>query len=98
MDENIILVNEEALSESFTPDTLVHREGVIKEIARSLAPALHNKSINNLFIVGPTGVGKTVVLKWIFKEQFNGNSVYINCWNCRSEHKIMEEILHQLEG
>lgn len=93
--DDTILVNEEALTESFTPTHILHRECQIKEIARSLAPALHNKSINNVFVIGSTGVGKTLVLRWILGEQFNGNSVYINCWNCRTSHKIFEEILHQ---
>ncbi len=96
MEDGIILVNEEALSESFVPDHILHREGQVKEIARSLAPALQNRGINNIFVIGSTGVGKTLVLKWILDEQFKGNSVYINCWYCRTTHKILEEILLQL--
>lgn len=91
-----ILANEEALSESFVPENILHRENVVKEIARCLAPALKNKAINNLFIIGTTGVGKTTVMRWILNEQFDGSSVYINCWQCRSEHKILGEILHKL--
>ncbi|MGH9922009.1 MAG: Cdc6/Cdc18 family protein [Nitrososphaerales archaeon] len=96
MDDGVILVNEEALSESFIPDQILHREGQVKEIARSLAPALQNRGINNIFVIGSTGVGKTLVVKWILEEQFKGNSVYINCWYCRTTHKILEEILLQL--
>lgn len=91
-----ILANEEALAESFLPTHILHRENVVKEIARCLFPALRNKSVNNLFIVGPTGVGKTVVVKWILDQHFSSNSVYINCWQCRSEHKVLSEILHKL--
>lgn len=96
MDNDTILVNEEALTEAFVPSHIYHREGQIKEIARCIAPALSGKSINNVFVVGPPGAGKTLIMRWILSEQFEKNSVYINCWNCRSEHKILEELLSRL--
>ncbi len=91
-----LILNEDILAESFIPENVVHREGQIKEIARLLSPALYNKGINNIFVIGPTGVGKTLIIRWILHDRFAKNSAYVNCWNCKSEHKIMEEILLQL--
>jgi orc1/cdc6 family replication initiation protein len=83
------------LNETFVPERLVARKGQIEEIARCLKPARAGKSIKNLYIYGPPGVGKTIVMKWILKENFERNSVYVNCWSKRTSHKIIEEILLQ---
>lgn len=93
---NPILTDESVFDETFVPERLVSRKGQIEEIARCLKPAKVGKSIKNLYIFGPPGVGKTSVTKWILKENFEKNSVYVNCWNKRTSHKIMEEILLQL--
>jgi cell division control protein 6 len=91
-----ILVDETVFDEAFIPERLVARKGQIEEIARCLKPAKFGKSIKNLYIYGSPGVGKTSVTKWILKENFERNSVYVNCWNKRTSHKIMEEILLQI--
>jgi orc1/cdc6 family replication initiation protein len=90
-----ILTDETVFDETFIPERLVARKGQIEEIARCLKPAKSGKSIKNLYIYGPPGVGKTIVIKWLLKENFERNSVYVNCWNKRTSHKIMEEILLQ---
>jgi cell division control protein 6 len=90
-----ILVDETVFDEAFIPERLVARKGQIEEIARCLKPAKVGKSIKNLYIYGPPGVGKTLVTKWILKENFERNSVFVNCWSKRTSHKIMEEILLQ---
>jgi orc1/cdc6 family replication initiation protein len=91
-----ILLDESIFDETFIPERLVARKGQIEEIARCLKPAKSGKSIKNLYVYGPPGVGKTLVTRWILKENFEKNSVYVNCWNKRTSHKIMEEILLQL--
>lgn len=92
---NPILVDESVFDETFIPERLVSRRGQIEEIARCLKPAKVGKSIKNLYIYGPPGVGKTLVTKWILKENFDKISVFVNCWSKRTSHKIMEEILLQ---
>lgn len=91
-----ITLDESTFDEAFIPERLVGREGQVKEIARCLGPARLGKSIRNLFIHGPPGVGKTSVCTQILKEHFPRNSVYVNCWSKRTFHKIMEDILLQL--
>jgi orc1/cdc6 family replication initiation protein len=88
-----ILTDETVFDETFVPERLVARKGQIEEIARCLKPAKSGKSIKNLYIYGPPGVGKTIVTKWILKEHFEKISVYVNCWSKRTSHKIMEEVL-----
>jgi len=91
--EGSILINELPLTEAFIPTRLLHREGQLKEIARCLSPALHNRKISNLFLVGPTGTGKTSVAKWILETHFQGQSAYVNCWKYQTAHDVLSELL-----
>lgn len=93
MTEGFILINELPLTEAFIPTRLLHREGQLKEIERCLTPALRNRRVSNLFLVGPTGTGKTSVAKWILEAHFQGQSAYVNCWKYRSSHDVLSEIL-----
>jgi len=91
-----ILLDESVFDETFIPERLVARKGQMEEIVRCLKPARSGKSIKNLYIYGPPGVGKTSVTRWILKENFERNYIYVNCWSKRTSHKIMEEILLQI--
>jgi len=57
---------------------------------------LHGKDARNVLITGETGTGKTSLVRWILNEHFEREHAYVNCLNCRSEHKILESILIQL--
>ena len=92
-DEDTILYNELPLTETFIPTRLFHREDQLRELERCLKPVLHNRLSENVFLVGPTGTGKTIVARWILESYFGGKSVYINCWKYRSAHDVLKEIL-----
>jgi cell division control protein 6 len=96
MKDSLILIDEEPLSETFIPTRLFHREGQLKEILTDIRPALHGKEARNVLVTGNTGTGKTSLIRWILKEHFEKKHAYVNCLNCRSEHKILENILIQL--
>jgi orc1/cdc6 family replication initiation protein len=91
-----ILIDESLFDEAFIPERLVCREGQIKEIARCLNPATNGKSIRNIFLYGNPGVGKTLICRFILKNYFPKQSVFVNCWSNRTIHKVMESILLQL--
>ncbi len=93
MRESQILINEVPLTEAFIPTRLLYREGQLKEIERCLRPALRNRKISNLFLVGPTGTGKTSVAKWILDTHFQGQSAYVNCWKYQTAHDVLSELL-----
>jgi len=89
----IIIFNELPLTEAFIPTRLLHREGQLRELERCLKPALHNKTIENVFLVGPSGTGKTTLAKWILESYFKEISAYVNCWKYKSTHEVLKEIL-----
>ena len=97
MDDAPILINEDALTEAFVPTRLLHREGQVRELERCLSPALKNRSVENIFLMGPSGTGKTTIIRWIFENYFEGISAYVNCWKHRTTHEVLTEILLSLK-
>ncbi len=71
----------------------MHREGQLRELERCLKPALRNKNIENVFLVGPSGTGKTTLAKWVLESYFKEISAYVNCWKYKSTHEVLKEIL-----
>ena len=96
-DEESIIYNELPLTEAFIPTRLLHREGQLKELERCLKPALNRKNIENVFLVGPSGTGKTTLAKWVLESYFKEISAYINCWKYKSTHEVLKEILLNFE-
>ncbi len=82
-----IFKNREALSTSFSPETIPHRETEVNTIAKILAPALKGGKPSNLFLYGRTGTGKTCVSRMVADElqtisNSNGHklkTIYVNC-------------------
>ena len=91
--DNEIIYDEEPLKELYIPTRLWHREGELRELERCLKPVLRGRSPDNVFLVGPTGTGKTVLTRWILKEYFQTRSAYINCWKCRTTYEVLKQIL-----
>lgn len=88
-----IICNELPLTEAFIPTRLLHRKGQLRELERCLRPALHGKCIENVFLVGPSGTGKTTLAKWVLESSFKEVSAYVNCWKYNSSHEVLKEIL-----
>jgi orc1/cdc6 family replication initiation protein len=94
--ENCGIIDESVFDEGFIPENLIGREEHVKEIARCLNPAKTGRTITNIFIHGPPGVGKTLVCRWILKEHLPNSHAYVNCWSKPTIHKVIEEILLQI--
>jgi len=67
-----ILLNAEALSQSYIPEKLLHREKELNAISACL------KNSINSFIHGPLGSGKTLLVKKVI-EASNAKAIYIDC-------------------
>lgn len=79
--------DKKVLQSNYTPESLLHRNHEISQIANMLAPALKTEKPSNLFIYGKTGTGKTVSAKYIANELIAASKkqkvplkiIYINC-------------------
>ncbi len=82
-----IFTNKKALTISYTPDDVPHRDDQIKQLGMILAPSLKNDRPSNVFIYGGTGTGKTLVTKYVTnqlsqvadKSGANLHIMYVNC-------------------
>ncbi|MEM7821554.1 MAG: AAA family ATPase, partial [Candidatus Aenigmatarchaeota archaeon] len=99
MFESKIFKNEEVLFPDYLPEFLPYREEQIKEVAKNLIPASEFRKPQNTFIFGPSGIGKTAVAKFIFREfeQYSGiKTIYINCWDYKTSISILSKIAIEL--
>lgn len=98
--ESKIFKNEEILNPEFLPDILPHRENQIKILADNLLPLSRSRIPQNTFIFGLPGIGKTHVVKYVFRqfEEYSEKvkTVYINCWDYKTSHSILSKIALEL--
>ncbi len=102
-----VFFDKKTLQSSHVPETILHREEQIKQIANILAPALRGDKPSNIFIYGKTGTGKTLTarqttqkLKEIAeRENIPLNVVYVNCKLKRSadtEYRLIAQLATEL--
>jgi len=97
--ESTIFKNENVLLPEYLPEILPHRENQIKQLARNLLPASQGRKPQNTFIFGPPGIGKTAVVKFVFREfeKYSGiKTIYINCWEFNTTQAILSELVINL--
>lgn len=99
-DEGII-TREEVLMHEHCPDSLLHREGEMKEISDAIKPLLENRQPENLFIYGDSGTGKTVCVNSVLKELGEHSSrvkaIYVNCWQHSTRMAVYSLVANALE-
>lgn len=105
--KNAIFTDKKVLQSQYIPESIVHRDEQIRQVANILAPALRVEKPSNLFIYGKTGTGKTLTIKYITNqilESAKENNVeiftlYINCKLKRiadTEYRLIAQITRQL--
>ena len=98
---NTLIADENILLEDYVPSEMIHRDGQRQEMANALKPVTVGRQTSNVFLYGDTGVGKTSLTRWMFRELEKHSStriktVYINCWKRSTSHAILIEILLSL--
>lgn len=102
-----VFFNKRALQSAYIPETILHREEQMKQIANILAPALKGDKTSNIFIYGKTGTGKTLTIKHITqkmteiveKENIKLKILYLNCKLKRSadtEYRLIAQLAREL--
>ncbi|OIO40711.1 cell division control protein Cdc6 [Candidatus Pacearchaeota archaeon CG1_02_31_27] len=104
--KNFIFRNKNILQSNYTPETILHRDEQIKQVASILRPALRLEKPSNLFLYGLTGTGKTLVVQYVRnqlleraeKQKLNLKIEYINCKLKKvgdTEYRILAELLRK---
>jgi len=101
-----IFNNKEALSPHFTPPKLPYRENEIKSVVSLMAPALKKEKPANIFIYGKTGVGKTIVTRFVSSELLGmckdkGIPLFITYINNKihdSKYRVLVKLLKDVWG
>ena len=94
--ERGVFLDERYLYPEFIPEILPHREKELESLAYCFDPVLKGRKPLNVFLAGPTGVGKTVSVKLVLKElgetTDRAKSIYLNCFEFGSRAAILNHI------
>jgi len=102
-----LFLNKKVLQANYTPDSIMHRDDQIKQIAQVLSPCLRNEKPSNLFIYGKTGTGKTVSIKYTTSQiheltQKNNIPLSVLYLNCKlkkvadTEYRVIAQLAREL--
>ncbi len=91
------------LDYDFIPKLVPHRETEQQQIAMCIKPLVAERNGRNIFIHGPSGIGKTVVMRHLLKELEESDEtceriipIFINCWQKNTAFKVILEICDQI--
>jgi len=98
--ESLFTTNVEALDFDYIPKLVPFREEEQRKIATCMKPLFQKRNGRNILVHGKPGIGKTVAVKHLLKELEEETdeifSIFINCWQCNTTFKILNEICDQL--
>jgi len=90
--------------DSFDPETIFHRDKEINLYVNALQDVVVGHEPNNVFVYGPTGVGKTAVTKWVrdmLLEKADEQEVDleilgpVNCRNYKSSYRLVSRLVNE---
>ncbi len=105
---NMIFRDKTTLQSNYNPQTILHRDKEIEQVASILAPSLKGERPSNLFVYGKTGSGKTLSVQYVKEELLKRVQVptnlkieYLNCKLRKvsdTEYRILAEFIKKLGG
>jgi len=102
-----VFVNKKVFLPSYKPSVVLHRNDLIEQIAKILAPILKLEKPSNLFIYGKTGSGKTLSVNDVLSG-FNSlaaqkniplHAIYLNCklkGVADTEYRLVAQLAREL--
>lgn len=102
-----VFSKKEVLQTNYLPESIIHRESEIQQIATTLAPILRGEKPSNLFIYGNTGTGKTLSARYATsellsvaeKQSIGLKTIYLNCKMKRTadtEYRLIAQLVREL--
>lgn len=81
------------LDYDYQPKLVKYRENEMRQVAAAIRPLFQKRSGRNVFVYGPSGVGKTVAVRNLLQELEQETDdimpFYINCWKSDTTFKIL---------
>lgn len=68
LEHHSLFTQKKVFQSNWMPDTLIHRDEQIEQMATILAPCLRGQKPSNIFLYGKTGTGKTVSASYVMKK------------------------------
>ncbi|MBI3842306.1 MAG: orc1/cdc6 family replication initiation protein [Thaumarchaeota archaeon] len=90
-----ILADRAVFEENYVPEKIIGRDEQIKQLVRCLKPVRSGDFTVNIYVHGPTGVGKTLVCTSILKKCLPKRFIYVDCFEDNATHDIMEQVMAQ---
>lgn len=95
-----MIVDSRVFTEDFVPREIRHRDQEVNLLSNTLEPMSEGIDVPHPIILGPPGVGKTCISKYIleeFKEYYPEiRFQYINCWQDYNRFRVLYSILENL--
>lgn len=104
---NTPYVNRGALTDEYTPNSLVGRDDELEEYHSALEPVIWGETPKNIFLYGKTGVGKTASTKYFLKqleadsEQYDDlvlRTVFLNCDGLETSYRLCIALVNQMRS
>lgn len=97
--QSSVIVNQEALTEEFLPEQILHRMDQLKMIAQAIEPVFSGHSAKTVLMHGSSGSGKTTSARHLIerlKEDHRVLTAYVNCWKNYSKFHFLMAICKEL--
>jgi cell division control protein 6 len=103
-----VFKDKNALTSSFIPSNIQHRENEIKQLSLMIAPMLKGFQTSNIFIYGKCGTGKTMSSRFVLNQLESAakehkthplKSIYVNCKMKKvadTEYRLLTQFLKEL--
>src|SRR3989339_794375 len=96
-----IIAKPEVLAPDYLPEEILYRSTELQTIADSIKPLLRKQEMNNLFVYGKSGTGKTVSIRVLIKQlrEHSPNiiPVYVNCWENHTQMAVYNRINEEIK-
>jgi len=92
--------DESVFDYEYVPAQVLHRETELNVMRSAIKPLIQGRKGGNLFIYGPSGVGKTLSSVYVLnklREEVSGvKPLFVNCWKTQGGHASFLELARQL--
>ena len=107
IERDSVFRNKDALTTSWKPEEILHRDEQVNDLASILAPSLKGNDPSNVFLYGSVGTGKTLIVNHVTEElkdvaedqEIDLNIVYVNCKMKKvadTEYRLLAKLARQL--